>query len=172
MPNHSGQLSIASVQKSSKSDARFWRYKPIRAIFNYYSIYIMSPHAMYFWPKNGQNKNFPRHNTAIQRFKATVPIFWPIFRQIWCAVTKKMSKNLIFRLKMAKKWQKFAIFGQNLENENFFKNPLGTFLKLYQDTALCKKHQNLMRGFLDIAWRTNGCTNGRTDKRGSLRSIG
>ena len=56
---------------------------------------------MYFWPKNGQNgqnKNFPRHNTAIQWFKATVPKFWPSFRQIWCAVSKKMSKNLIFRL--------------------------------------------------------------------------
>ena len=56
---------------------------------------------MYFWPKNGQNdqnKNFPRHNTAIQWFKATVPRFWPIFRQIWCAVSKKMSKNLILRL--------------------------------------------------------------------------
>ena len=25
------------------------------------------------------------------------------------------------------KWQKFAIFGQNLENENFLKNQLGTF---------------------------------------------
>ena len=56
---------------------------------------------MYFWPKNGQNgqnKNFPRHNTAIQWFKATVPRFWPSFRKIWCAVSKKMSKTLILRL--------------------------------------------------------------------------
>ena len=54
---------------------------------------------MYFWPKNGQNgqnKNFPRHNTAIRQFKAIVPSFWPSFRQIWCAVSKKMSENLIF----------------------------------------------------------------------------
>ena len=54
---------------------------------------------MYFLPKNdqnGQNKNFPRHNTAIWWFKAIVPSFWPSFRQIWRAVTKKMSENLIF----------------------------------------------------------------------------
>ena len=34
--------------------------------------HIMSPQAMYFWPKNGQNsqnKNFPRHNTAIDDSK-------------------------------------------------------------------------------------------------------
>ena len=31
--------------------------------------HIMSPQAMYFWPKNGQNgqnKNFPGHNTAFR----------------------------------------------------------------------------------------------------------
>ena len=32
-----------------------------------------------------------------------------------------------FLAKNGQKWQKLAIFGQNLENENFFKNPLGTF---------------------------------------------
>ena len=66
--------------------------------------HIMSPQAMYFWPKNGQNgqnKNFPRHNTAIKWFKATVLSFWPSFRQIWCAVSKKMIENLIFSKKGA-----------------------------------------------------------------------
>ena len=83
--------------------------------------YIMSPHTMYFWPKNGQNsqkKNVHRQNTAIQcRFKSTVQRLWLSFKQIWFTVSKKISKNLIFRLK---------IFGQNLENKNF-SNPLGTF---------------------------------------------
>ena len=54
---------------------------------------------MYFRPKNGQNgqnKNFPRHKTAIRQFKAIDLSFWPSFGQIWCAVSKKMSKNLIF----------------------------------------------------------------------------
>ena len=69
--------------------------------------HIMSPQAMYFWPKNGQkrqNKNFPRHNTAIKWFKATVPSFWPSFRQIWCAISKKMSESLIFE----RKWPNFG----------------------------------------------------------------
>ena len=92
--------------------------------------HIMSPQAMYFWPKNGQNdqnKNFPRHNTAIKWFKATVPSFWPSFRQIWCANSKKMSKNLIFGLKMAKYGKNWPVLAKILKTRIFFKNPLGKF---------------------------------------------
>ena len=67
----------------------------------------MSQQAMYFWPKNGQNshdKNFPNHNIVIRCFKAITPSFWPSFRQIWGAVSKKMCKNLIFE----QKWPNFG----------------------------------------------------------------
>ena len=62
---------------------------------------------MYFWPKYGQNdpnKNFFRRNTVIRWFKAIVPSFWPSFRQIRCAVSKKITKNLIFE----RKWPNFG----------------------------------------------------------------
>ena len=113
---------------------------------------------MYFWPKNGQNgqnKNFPRHNTAIQWFKATVPKFWPSFRKIWCAVSKKMSKNLILRLKMAKNGKNWPFLAKISKTRIFFKNPLGTFFSIIKIQLCAKNHQNLMRGFLDIAWRTD-----------------
>ena len=50
------------------------------------------------------NKKFPRHNTAIRWFKAIVSSVWPSLRQIWCAVSKKMSENLIFE----RKWPNFG----------------------------------------------------------------
>ena len=93
--------------------------------------HIMSPQAMYFWPKNGQNgqnKNFPRHNTAIKWFKATVPSFWLSFRQIWCANLKKMSKNLIFGLKMAKYGKNWPFLAKILKREFFSKIRLEHFL--------------------------------------------
>ena len=90
----------------------------------------LSPQAMYFWPQNGQNgqnKNFPRHNTAIKWFKATFPSFWPRFRQIWCAESKKMSKNLFFWLKMAKNGKNWPFLAKISKSRIFFKNPPGTF---------------------------------------------
>ena len=84
----------------------------------------MSPQAMYFWPKNGQNgqnKNFPRHNNAIWWFKAIVPSFSQSFRQIWWAVSKKITENLIFERKWPnfgpKKGPKMALFF--CQNKNF-----------------------------------------------------
>ena len=41
-------------------------------------------------------------------------------------IRRKCPKTL-FLAKNGQKWQKLAGFDQNLENENFFKNPLGTF---------------------------------------------
>ena len=54
------------------------------------------------WPKKPK-KNFARYNTVFKWWKATVPSFWQSFRLIWCAVSKKMPKNLDF-------WAKMAIF--------------------------------------------------------------
>ena len=85
--------------------------------------HIMSPQAMYFWPKigqNGQNKNFHRHNTAIRWFKAIVPSFWPSFRQIWCADSKKMSENLIFERKWTNFGQKKVKKGPDFLSEQKF----------------------------------------------------
>ena len=57
-----------------------------------------------------------------------------------------------FKAKNGQKWQKLAIFGQNLENENFFqKSAWNIFLALSRCSFVQKNHQNLMRGFLDIA---------------------
>ena len=74
---------------------------------------------------------------------------------------------------MAKR-QKFAIFGQNLENENFFKNLL--FLA-YKDTTLCKKseqsYERISRSLPNE--RTDVRTDGRTNERdliGPNRSAG
>ena len=99
--------------------------------------HIMSPEAMYFWPKNGQNnqnKNFPRHNTAIRWFKAIVPSFWPSYRQIWSVDSKKMSKNLIFWLKMAKNGKNWPFFGQKRPNENFFQK---SAWNIFLDSSRC-----------------------------------
>ena len=130
----------------------------------------MSPQAMYFWPKNGQNgqnKNFPRHNTAIKWFKATVPRFWPSFRQIWCADSKKMCENLIFWLKMVKNGKNWPFLAKILKTRIFLKIRLEIFFSFIKIQLCAKNHQNLMRGFLDMEWdeRTDGRTNGRTDGR-------
>ena len=69
---------------------------------------------------------------------------------------------------MAQNFQNLAIFGQNLENENFFKNTLGTFFSLTKMQLWAKFQKNLMRGSPDIASRTDGRTNGRTDERESI----
>ena len=125
----------------------------------------MSSQAMYFWPKNGQNsqnKNFPRHKTAIRWFKAIVPSFWPSFRQIWCADSKKMSKNLIFWLKNDQKWLKLAIFWPKSQKREFFsKIRLEHFLDL-SDVALCKKSSKS-----DARFSRYAVTHGRTDERTS-----
>ena len=124
---------------------------------------------MYFWPKNGQNgknKNCPGHNTDIKWFTATVQSFWPSFRQIWCADSKKMAKNLIFWLKMAKNDQNWPFLAKISKTRIFFKNPLGPFFKTHQDVALCKKSSKSDARFSRYGvWRTNGRTNGRTDER-------
>ena len=95
--------------------------------------HIMSPEAMYFWPngQNSQNKNFPRHNTAIRWFKAIVPSFWPSFRQIWCVDSKKMSKNMIFWLKMAKNGKNWPFLAKDGQTRIFFqKSAWNIFLAL------------------------------------------
>ena len=70
-----------------------------------------------------------------------------------------------FKAKNGQKWQKLAIFGQNLENENFFqKSAWNIFFSIIKIQLCAKNHQNLMRGFLDIECdaRTNERTNART----------
>ena len=53
-----------------------------------------------------------------------------------------------FKAKNGQKWQKLAIFGQNLENENFFqKIRLEHFLASSRYNFVQKNHQNLLRGF-------------------------
>ena len=48
--------------------------------------------------------------------------------------------------------KKLAIFGQNLENENFFqKSAWNIFLDSSRGSFVQKIYKNLMRGFLDIA---------------------
>ena len=68
-------------------------------------------------------------------------------------------------------WQKLAVFGQNLENENFFsKIRLEHFFSLAKMQLWAKFQKNLMRGSPDIASRTNERTNGRTHERESIPS--
>ena len=111
---------------------------------------------MYFWPKNGQNsqnKNFPRHITAIRWFKATVPSFWPSFRQIWCVVSKKMSENLIFEQKWPnfgpKKDPKMAqIFCQNKKfHWPFLNNKLSSKINKKSSTIWTKMVKNSLKPY-------------------------
>ena len=91
----------------------------------------LSLQAMYFWPKmgeNGQNENFPRHNTTLKWLKEIVSSFCASYIKFWCAVLKKKLKNLIFWPKMAK----------NGRTRIFFKNPLGTFFSFIK-IQLCAK---------------------------------
>ena len=56
-----------------------------------------------------------------------------------------------FLAKNGEKCQKLAIFGQNLENENFFpKSAWNIFLDSSRCSFVQKNHQNPMRGFLDM----------------------
>ena len=122
---------------------------------------------MYFWPKNGQNsqnKNFPRHNTAIRWFKVIVPRFRPSFRQIWCVDSKKMSKNLIFGLKMAKYGKNWPFLAKILKTRFFSKIRLEHFFSLAKMQLCAKFQKNLMRGSPDIVSRTDA----RTHKRESI----
>ena len=61
-----------------------------------------------------------------------------------------------FKAKNGQKWQKLDIFGQNLENENFFQksawNIFFTFPKPYLTAKFQKK---VMSGCLDLALRTS-----------------
>ena len=58
------------------------------------------------------------------------------------------------------------------KREFFSKIRLEHFFSFIKIQLCAKNHQNLMRGFLDMPSRTHARTNGRTDKRDSLRSIG
>ena len=71
-----------------------------------------------------------------------------------------------FLAKNGKKWPKLAIFGQNLENKDFFKNPLGTFFRLIKMLLGAKNHQNLMRRFLNM--ECDERTDERTNERESI----
>ena len=105
----------------------------------------LSPQAMYFWPKMGQygqNENFPRHNTTIRCFKAIVPSFWPSFRQFWCAILKKMSKNVIFWAKMAKFWTKK---GPKMTKKIFYHNPNLLYLVLNHKLGLKNNKRKTIR---------------------------
>ena len=76
-----GPSANAERPKISKKHQRFERKWPKTA-----QNHIMSPHAMYFWPQNGQNdqnKNFPRHNTTVKWLKAIVSSFWPSYVKFW-----------------------------------------------------------------------------------------
>ena len=81
----------------------------------------MSPHAMYFLPKNDQNKNFPDTTLLINDSKQLFPYSDQVLNK----------SDVQFR-------RKLAIFGQNLENDHFFQNPLATFFS-FINLKLCEK---------------------------------
>ena len=117
-----------------------------------------------FYPKmvkTTKNKNFPRHNTDIWWFKAIVPSFWPSFRQIWCAVSKKMSKNLIFLLKMPKMAKVGLFWPKSWKREFFSKTRLEHFFSLAKMQLCAMFQKNLMRESQDIASRTDTRTHER-----------
>ena len=129
---------------------------------------MMSSQAMYLWPQNGQNgqnKNFPRHNTAIKWFKATAPSFWPSLDKSDVQIRRKCPKP-DFWAKTGQIWQKLAVFGQNLENENFFQ-------KSAWDIFLVSPRCNFGQSFrkiwcADLQISRRGRTNGRTHERESI----
>ena len=129
----------------------------------------LSPQAMYFWPKmgqNGQNENFPRHNTTVKWLKTIVSSFWASYMKFWCAVLKKKLKNLIFWLKMAKNGENGP---KTAKREFFSKIRLEQFFIFIKIQLCAKNHKNLMRGFLDMVWRTKHARmHGRTDERESI----
>ena len=68
---------------------------------------------MYFLPKNDQNKNFPDTTLLIKDSKQLFPYSDQVLNK----------SDVQFR-------RKLAIFGQNLENDHFFKIHLQHFLAL------------------------------------------
>ena len=74
-----------------------------------------------------------------------------------------------FLAKNGQKWQKFAVFGQNFENQNFFsKITLEHFFSLAKMQLCAKFQKNLMRRSPDTASRTNGRTHTWTNERESI----
>ena len=72
-PDHSGQLSLTSVQKSSKSDARFWRYSQNVDFWPIFDTII--------WRLRFFSKIRLEHFLLLSRYN-----FVQSFRKIWCAV--------------------------------------------------------------------------------------
>ena len=105
--------------------------------------------------QNGQNENFPRHNTTVKWLKAIVSSFWASYVKFWCAVLKKKLKNPIFWPKMAKNGEKQP---KTAKREFFSKIRLEHFFRLIKIWLCAKNHQNLMRGCPDMVWRTHART--------------
>ena len=126
---------------------------------------------MYFWPKigqngqNGQNENFPRHNTTVKWLKTIVSSFLASYMKFWCGVLKKKLKTLIFWPKMARNGEKGP---KTAKREFFQKSAWNIFLSFIKIQLCAKNHKNLMRGFLDMVWHTHRRTHGRTHERESI----
>ena len=60
-----------------------------------------------------------------------------------------------FLAKNGQKWQKLAIFGQNLETRIFSKIRLEHFFSLAKMQLCAKLQKNPMRGSPDVVWRTH-----------------
>ena len=85
--------------------------------------------------QNSQNKNFPRHNTAIRWIKAIVSSFWASYVKFWYAVLKKKLKTWFFG-------QKWPNFGPKKVKwpKNFYHNPNLLYLVLNRKLGLKNKN--------------------------------
>ena len=134
--NDSKQLSKVSDQVLDKSDVQIQR-KCLKTWF-----FGQKWQKLIIFGQNLKNENF-----------------WPSFRQIWCADSKKMSKNLIFWLNMAENGKKFDVFGQNLENENFFQKSTRNIFLASPRCNFVPSFRKIWCADLQISRR------GRTDER-------
>ena len=57
-------------------------------------------------------------------------------------IRRKCPNTLIFLAKNGQKWQKLAIFGQNLENNNFFQN---SAWNIFLDSSRCSFVQKIIK---------------------------
>ena len=117
---------------------------------------ILSPHAMYFWPKksqNGQNKVFSQNlhwviSKIASKYK-TKKILWLDF--------EKLAETLIF----GQKWHFFTTMGQKRPNGIFSGKIQKSHFHRIRKPQLCAKNQIIpMNEFWDLC-RTKAQTDGR-----------
>ena len=124
---------------------------------------------MYFWPKNGQNgqkRNFHDTTLPFNDSKQLSPVSDQVLDKSDVRIRRKCAKTWFF----GQKWQKLPVFGQNLENENFFQKSAWNIFLVLPRCNFGQSFRKIWCADLQISRRarTDGRTDGRTDERESI----